>query len=235
MSSPYQRHADSVLLGMCDYLEGFTQYHSDLMYNYYKEKVFTISYEQILQRLSALYKIDKVFFNQEKLNYVLTLIHKNYKEFETFYLKQRDLEADMSRVTQDELDRIELNLEKYTAAFIRHLTDMKIGFNLFLVAETQRKFFKEHNAYDLSAINPDAKPAIAMNTQPQPQDQPEEDIRMTITNVEAAPSTNMPRMDPNEFMVHLTNLRNMANNYFSTNLKPGTKYFLEMKLTFPHS
>ena len=200
------------------YVASFTNVHSDLMYNFYKEKVFNIDYNEIVRRIGNMYNVPPQFFDQNEVNILLgTILHK-YKDYEKLYLSQRDLNA-TPRTPTNELESIPLTLERYTATLICFLQDMKNGFNLFKVAQDRQvHFFQEQDA---RISNLDETDLTIYNVQ-------------VDENGNPLSSNNGFRINPEEMVLHTNTIKGMIEHYIDNNIKKDFKYILEVKLKFPH-
>lgn len=201
-----------------NYVSSFTNIHSDLMYNFYKEKVFNVNYNEIVGRLGQMFQVAPALFSQYEVNKLLgTILHK-YKEYEKLYLKQRDLNATPTTPVT-ELESIPLTLERYTATLLCFLQDMRNGFNLFKVAmDRQQHFYKQQDAQI-----PDI-----------------DESQLVISNGPTDPNGNPIgsndgfRLSQDEIMMHTNVIKGMIEHYIDNSIKKDFKYILELKLKFPH-
>lgn len=212
------RVGNDIIQKINTYVSSFSNIHSDLMYNFYKEKVFNITYNEIVSRIGHMFSVPPSLFNQNEVNKLLNTILNKYKEYEKLYLSQRDINA-TPRTSVNELESIPLTLERYTATLICFLQDMKNGFNLFKVAqERQMHFFQEQ---DKRIPNLDETDLVISNA-------------MTDQNGNIVGSNNGFRVDPQELMMHTNVIKGMIEHYIDTNIRKDFKYILELKLKFPH-
>lgn len=199
------------------YVASFTNVHSDLMYNFYKEKVFNINYNEIVTRIANMFGVTPAYFDHNEVNRLLGTILQKFKEYEKMYLSQRDLNAN-PRTSVEELESIPLTLERYTATLLCFLQDLKNGFNLFKVAtDHQQHFFKDQE----SNLQLDESALIVSNTETDPLGNP-------------LGTNNGFRLSQEEIMMHSNNIKNIVEQYIDAHIRKDFKYILELKLKFPH-
>lgn len=208
------RNTNDIIQKLNRYVASFSQLHSDLMYSFYKEKVFNIDYNEIVAKIAHLYNVPAVYFGQNDINVLLTTILNKYREYEKLYLSQRDINANQNTPIS-ELENIPLTLEKYTATLLCHLKDLKGGFNLFKIAmDRQQQFFQEQ---DQALGNMD-----------------ESEVLITNANTGSGSTNNGVRLSQEEIMMHTNTIKGMIEHYIDNNVRKDFKYIMELKLKFPY-
>lgn len=198
------------------YLSSFDTIHSDLVYSFYKEKVFSLKYKDVVNKLSIMYNIPEFYFDTNDVSILLHVIHKKFKEYHKKYMSQRDANA-TSETPVLELETIPLTLEKYTATMFCFLFDKKIGFDILQIAKDRQKRFFDQQEKQIVNTHLDESDIFLSNIMP---DNNTKNDPYSISN--------------EEIMKHTNVIQSLVIQYLESNVSKDLKYILELKLKFPH-